>query len=220
MQTFAIANVCMGRYNQKRLQLEDETKNMKNKEKQREYRSGGGSVQKKIILLLLGGLVMGLSSSPNTFFKVLRHLKDDFREIDNSTLNRAIRSLYKSKLIETKGNRDGTLTLVLSNEGKGRALTFNLESMKIKRPKQWDNKWRIVMFDIPEKIKKVRESLRFHFKDMGFYEFQKSVFVHPFPCSEEVEYIIEFYDVRKHVRFVLATELDNELRLKKHFSLL
>ena len=178
-----------------------------------------GTTQKKIMLLLLGGLVIGLSSSPNTFFKVIRSLKKEFEEIDNSTLNRAIRSLYKSRLVETRGNRDGTLTLVLSGEGKRRALTFNLEEMEIKKPKQWDGKWRMVMFDVPERLKKVRESLRYHLKTMGFYEFQKSVFVYPFPCDEEIEYIMEFYNARRHVRFVLAQEIDNELELQKHFDL-
>ena len=75
------------------------------------------------------------------------------------------------------------------------------------------------MFDVPEKIKRVRDALRMHFKEMGFYEFQKSVFVHPFPCADEIEYILEFYNVRRHVRFIVATEIDTALELKRHFGL-
>jgi DNA-binding transcriptional regulator PaaX len=76
------------------------------------------------------------------------------------------------------------------------------------------------MFDIPEKLKKVRESLRFHFKDMGLIEFQKSIFIHPFPCKKEIEFIIEFYNARKYVRFILAEEVDNELHFKHKFELI
>jgi len=54
---------------------------------------------------------------------------------------------------------------------------------------------------------------------MGFYGFQKSVFVHPHPCAEEIEYIMEFYGARRYVRFIVATEIDNALALKKHFNL-
>ena len=91
--------------------------------------------------------------------------------------------------------------------------------MKIKKPVQWDNKWRVVVFDIPEKIKKAREAVRECLKNLGFYEFQKSVFVHPYNCKDEIEYLIEFYDLRKFIRFIVAESLDNELHIKKHFGL-
>ena len=89
----------------------------------------------------------------------------------------------------------------------------------IKKLKNWDSKWRILMFDVPENLKKLRETLRMHLRQMGFYEFQKSVFVHPYPCREEFEYIVEFYNARRHLRFILATEIDNELEIKKFFGL-
>ena len=92
--------------------------------------------------------------------------------------------------------------------------------MSIKIPKQWDKKWRIVIFDIPEKLKKSREILRFQLKRLNFYELQKSVFVLPYSCKDEIEYIIEFYGIRRFVRFIVAESIDNELHLKKHFNLL
>ena len=146
-------------------------------------------------------------------------MRKEWKEINKASLNRAIQSLYESKLVSTKDNRDGTLTLVLSKEGERLALTYDIENMEIKHPRNWDGKWRIVMFDVPEKIKKVRDALRMHFKNMGFYEFQKSVFVHPYPCAKEIEYIMEFYQARKFVRFIVATGIDNALEIKRHFHL-
>ncbi|MEK7118746.1 MAG: hypothetical protein AAB869_03995 [Patescibacteria group bacterium] len=179
-----------------------------------------GAVQQKVLLLLLGGLALGLSYSPKQYFRVVGAIHKKWRKINRQALERAIRALYESKLVRTKDNRDGTLTLVLSEKGKERALTYNLEDLTIKKPANWDGKWRVVMFDIPERIKKVREALRMHLKKMGFCEFQKSVFVHPYPCDNEVEYIVEFYDARRHIRFMLATEIDNALVLKEHFGML
>lgn len=75
------------------------------------------------------------------------------------------------------------------------------------------------MFDVPERFKRVREALRMHFKNMGFYEFQKSVFVHPYPCDREIEYIMEFYNARKYLRFIVATEIDNAPELRRYFRL-
>lgn len=178
-----------------------------------------GHVQQKVLLLLLGGLALGLSRSPKQYFRVVQEIRSEWRAIDRLALNQAIEHLYRSKLVDTKSNPDGTFTLILSKEGKQLALTYDLENMKIKEPSHWDGKWRMVMFDVPETIKRVRDTLRMHFKDMGFYEFQKSVFVHPYPCAEEIEYIVEFYNARRHIRFVVATEIDNAIELKRHFRL-
>lgn len=186
-------------------------------DKKRSQRAG--HVQQKVLLLLLGGLALGLSRSPKQYFRVAREMRTEWMAINRRALNQAIQGLYESKLVETKDNRDGTLTLVLSKEGKQTALTYDLENLEIKKPDHWDGKWRMVMFDVPETLKRVRESLRMHFKGMGFYEFQKSVFAHPYPCAGEIEYIVEFYNARRHIRFVVATEIDNAVELKRHFKL-
>ena len=90
------------------------------------------------------------------------------------------------------------------------------EIVKTRKP---DGKLRLVIFDIPEKLKKLREAIRYHFKKIGLIEFQKSVFISPYPCNKEVEFILEFYNTRRFVRFVLAEEIDNELHLMKKFDL-
>jgi DNA-binding transcriptional regulator PaaX len=38
---------------------------------------------------------------------------------------------------------------------------------------KWDEKWRIVAFDIPEKFKTGRDALRRKLKEVGFHELQK-----------------------------------------------
>ena len=76
-----------------------------------------------------------------------------------------------------------------------------------------------MLFDIPEKLRRLRDSLRLHFREIGFIELQKSVFIHPYSCDKEIEFIIEFYNARKYVRFILAENIDNELDLKKKFNL-
>ena len=92
--------------------------------------------------------------------------------------------------------------------------------MEIKIPPKWDSKWRVVMFDIPEKLRRLRDSLRLHFREIGLIELQKSVFVYPYPCNKEIEFILEFYNSRKYVCFILADEIDNELHLKRRFDLI
>lgn len=174
-----------------------------------------GTTSQKIILLLWGGLALGLSGSPRTYFKILKGIEKELKDIDRRALHWAIKNLYKSKLVDIKENKDGTTTLVLTKNGKQKALKYNLENMKIPKMKKWDNKWRVVLFDIPETRKKIRDALRFHLRGLDFFEFQKSVFVHPYKCQNEIDYLIEFYNIRKYVRILTAENVDNESHLKK-----
>lgn len=180
---------------------------------------GLGKTQKKILLILLGGVALGLSGSPARYFEILKSIGKEWKEIERQSLKRAIKNLYASKLIGEKQNPDGTITMMLTGEGKKKALTYDLEKMEIKKPKQWDGKWRVVLFDVPNNRKKLRDILRFHLKNLGFYEFQESVFIHPYDCEDEMDYLIEFYNLRRFVRFLIADSVDNELHLKTHFRL-
>ena len=178
-----------------------------------------GSLKKKVLLLLLAGLAFGLTRSYKKQKWILKKIPEELRKINQQALRRAIHSLYASHLIEEKHNRDGTTTLTLSDNGKQKALRFNIDKMEIIKPKHWDGKWRVVMFDVPEKLRRLRDSLRMHFKEIGLLELQKSVFVYPYPCEKEIEFILEFYNTRKHVRFILADKIDNELHLQHKFNL-
>ncbi|KKS16317.1 MAG: hypothetical protein UU71_C0004G0014 [Parcubacteria group bacterium GW2011_GWB1_41_6] len=177
-------------------------------------------IQKKILLLLFGGYALGCSALPSQQFKIIKTIGEAWKDIDQQSLRRAIRSLYESKLVSAKEHKNGSTTIILSLEGKKKVLTYQIDEMRINKPKKWDRKWRIILFDIPEKIRKARDVFRYHLNQLGFYEFQKSVFVHPYNCKDEIDYLIEFYNLRRFVRFVEADSIDNELHLKKYFHLL
>ncbi len=178
-----------------------------------------GIAKKKVLLLLLCGLSLGLSGSPRTSWKIAGALADEWKELSKQAAERAINSPYASDLVAAEENADGTFTLVLKKKGKKKSLTYNLSRMKIERPRVWDKLWRIFSSDIPEERKAARDDMRKRFLDIGFFELHDSVFVYPFDCFKEVEYIAEIYDVRKHIRFIVATSIDNEAELKKFFQM-
>lgn len=178
-----------------------------------------GGVKKKVLLVLLAGLAFGLTKSYKKQMWILKQIPKELAKENRQALERAINSLYTSHLVKEEHSRDGMTTLVLNENGKQKALRFNINKLEIKKPETWDGKWRIVMFDIPEKLRRLRDSLRLHFKEIGLIELQKSVFVYPYSCNKEIEFILEFYNARKHVRFVLADRIDNELHLKHKFNL-
>lgn len=172
------------------------------------------------MLLLLGGVALGLTHSPKQYFKILGEMADEWKGLNKFNLRRTIKNLYRSKMFKEVKNKDGTISIILSEKGKKTAEVYSLDNLKINKPKEWDGNWRVVIFDIPERIKKVREALRMHLRNLGFYELQKSVFIYPFSCTEEIKQIIDFYDISEHVRVIMAHSLDNEEELIKHFGLL
>lgn len=176
-------------------------------------------VKKKILLLLLAGIALGFTYHPKRQWRILKATAKEWKRINEEKLRREIWGLYRSKLIKAKENPDGTFTYVLTDKGKMKVLTYHFKEMKIKREK-WDGKWRLVVFDIPEKLKIYRNALREKLKELGFYELQKSVFVFPYPCQDELDFIIEFFNLRKYVRCGVLESIDNELHLKKIFNLL
>ena len=175
----------------------------------------------KIILLLSAGVILGFSTSPARYFKILKAVAQNWKDINEEELKRAIRRLYKSKMISLKENTDGSETMVtITPKGKQKTLTFKIDKLSIKPMKKWDNKWRIVLFDVPEKYSRGRDALRQILKQLGFYEYQKSVFAHPFECQSEIDFVIEYFQLKPWVRFITADSLDNELHLKKYFKFL
>jgi len=175
-------------------------------------------LKQKILLLLLGGIAFGYSYTPQRQWRILKGVAREWRKINKEKLRKDIKQLYQSKLIGRKENPDGSQTIVLTEKGKMRALTYHFEKIRIKRGK-WDGKWRLVVFDIPEKLKTGRNALREKLKKIGFYELQKSVFILPYECKNEIDFIVEFFNFRKYVRFGVLESIDNGLHLKKIFNL-
>jgi DNA-binding transcriptional regulator PaaX len=175
--------------------------------------------RQKVLLLLYAGVALGFAYSPNRQYKILQALGKEWRKINEKNLKREIRNLYRSKLIKEEENSDGTFTYILTDRGKVKALTFHFREMKIEK-KHWDGKWRVVIFDIPEKIKMSRNALRDKLKNLGFRELQKSVFIFPYECKDEIDFIIEFFKIRKYVRYGTFDFIDNDLHLRKIFNLL
>jgi len=186
-------------------------------EKNKKYRRHLGPTSQKVLLLLLGGLSLGLAVTPNKYFRVLDQISKEWKAIDERRLRETIRALYESKMVDYKENDGRTLSVILTDNGKRRALTYDLENIKIKIPKKWDGLWRMVVFDIPESEKKARDVLAKKLKQMGFYPMQKSIFIHPFPCKDEVEFISEIFQIKPYVRLIIAKETDIDIHLRKIF---
>ena len=178
-----------------------------------------GPVQRKILLALLGGVALGLSPSPRTYYRTLRQLKWEWQKINQQNFIRSIKRMSAEKLLEEKILADGSFKLVLTPKGRQHAKKLSLlgSSINFKKPKRWDGKWRVVIFDIPEKDRIFRGILRQHLKELKFRRLQNSVFVSPYPFEKPIMELINLYSASSYVRVITAIKIDNEQNLKKHF---
>jgi len=122
-------------------------------------------------------------------------------------------------LVSFKEKPDESIEIILTEKGKLKALEGKIDELEIKIPKTWDKLWRVVIFDIPEEKRRARDVLRERLKKLGFLELQKSVFIFPYECKDEIEFVVEIFEIRKYVRYLVVKEITNEEELLLKFKL-
>lgn len=156
------------------------------------------------LAILMPGLVMVVAKEEK------QRQRDDFLK--------RLRRFKKDKLVEISEEKDGT-TVRITKAGIKRALTYKLESMRIKKPRKWDGLWRLVIFDVPEKKKRQRDRFREDLQRLGFYMLNRSVFIHPFSCFDEVEFLRQVSGVGSEVTYIVAKSVETSVGLRDHFDL-
>ena len=107
----------------------------------------------------------------------------------------------------------------LTSKGEARLRDILIEDIEIKNQRKWDGKWRLVMYDFPIRFKKARNAFRWKLKDLGFFQFQKSVWIYPYPCEDEILFVANFYGVRKHIEILEVGKILDDRKIKLYFGL-
>lgn len=179
-----------------------------------------GNIKKKILLLLLGGIALGLATSPRAQRRTFSILCRDWKDINKRNMYRYVKEFEEHKMIRYVDNGQWW-SVELTVKGRAMAEKIKLNDIKIIKPKKWDKRWHLVIFDVPEKNKIARDSLRKKIKEIGLVEIQKSTLIHPYPCREEINKIVDFFEVKKCVLQLEVSDLDESIKAKliKKFKL-
>lgn len=139
--------------------------------------------------------------------------------ISNKRQNEIVRSsaskLTKKGLLLYKDGR-----YELTQEGEKKLRLWELQDYQIKRPHKWDKKWRVIIFDIPEKKKKIRNQIRNLFISAGLYRLQDSVWVYPYDCEDIVGLLKTDLGVGKDILYMIVDEIESDKYLREEFNLL
>src|SRR3989344_3344088 len=113
---------------------------------------------------------------------LFKHLADSDKRAwqrEREKIKRAIQKLQERRLIEVI-EKDGEIYLKVTAKGRATYRKFDIANVILPKKEEWDEQWRLVIFDIPEKYKSARNSLRQKFLQLGFYPLQKSAFIYLF----------------------------------------
>lgn len=180
----------------------------------------------KIMLktLLISGAIIIASTSPCFASKAVPALIKDLKYIlkNKKKKKSAYNIFYRLKnqgLIDLKykGNQ---LYISLTEEGKKKSGKYQLNDLEIKKPKKWDKKWRVLIFDIKDKQKIKREALRGKIKELGMYQLQKSVWVCPYDFQNEMNILRSFFDLSNdEMKIINAYEIEDDKNIRLFFNL-
>ncbi|MGB4076771.1 MAG: hypothetical protein WBK28_03650 [Minisyncoccia bacterium] len=150
------------------------------------------------------------------------------KEFDSAHIHRArirertfqaLRRLKASGLVEITEKR-GRQYAVLTDKGQTRVEDILFDEYQIQEPAFWDGKWRIILFDIPERRRVTRNELRAFLQRVGFVRLQDSAWVMPYPCDDCVELIrARIMRGKDELISFVAEGLPNDRRLRAHFRL-
>ncbi|MEK7092944.1 MAG: CRISPR-associated endonuclease Cas2 [Patescibacteria group bacterium] len=177
-----------------------------------------GYVQKALLATVeLTGLLLLTAAAPN-MLRLLGKFDRYNPKFDYQTRSVASRLAAKGHLQFVK--KSGKTYLELTPLGKRRLELERQKSALEKRAKKrWDGRWRMIVFDIPEKHRRTRNQLRNMLRDVGFTQLQASVWVYPYDCEEIATLLKAELRVGANVLYVVVEHIEYDTRLRHHFGL-
>lgn len=182
---------------------------------------------KEVLTLLAGGtflaasIVMpGLSAGLKMFINKEEDGwsdKNEWKKFNHAYLAKTIKRLEKQKLVEIDEEKDLKI-IKITDRGRKRVLRYALEELEIKKPRVWDGKWRFVTYDIPKKKNWQRDIMRSFLKRLEFYRFHESLYIHAYPCEDEIEFLREYLGLGKHVKLLVVNKIENDKPFREYFG--
>ena len=104
--------------------------------------------------------------------------------------------------------------------GQSKLREWELRDYQFERPQKWDKKWRVIIFDIPEKKRRIRDQVRSLFVTAGLFCLQKSVWVYPYDCEDIINLLKTDFGIGKDLLYMIVDEIENDKHLRNNFDLL
>ena len=176
-----------------------------------------GAFQQAMLYAALGGVMVAIGAVPD-FSKIIKYYVNAKKGARlNYQAKTVLGRLAKNGLIyfeEKSGRRYARIT----EKGK-RILELEIQKVAIIKKRKWDRRWRVVIFDIPEKRRKTRVRLRLFMQEYGFVRLQDSVWVYPYDCEDLMALAKAEFRIGADVLYMIVEYIECDKHLREHFSL-
>lgn len=175
---------------------------------------------KDVLKLLAAGVVLttvvlfpGIAAiGPLIEVERRRRERKEWEKFNLWRLRQVIKRLEKQKAVEIIGD-----VVKITEKGKKKLLRFNIENMQLKE--KTDGKWRLIVYDVAELKKGQREIFRLMLKKLRCLPLQESVYLTPFVCDDEIEYLRNIFNIDTEVKVIKVSGLEDEIAYRKYFGL-
>ena len=194
--------------------------------KEKECQDNQYASVKKVLSLLGMGVFIGSSFIAPGILIAAKPFLDVKREEDSESWKqfnsyyrkRTLKRLQKEKCVEIQ-EQNGEQTVMLTKNGKRKILKYALDDLVIDKPKKWDGRWRLILYDVAHNRKHLRDLFRGTLKGLSFYQLQESVWIYPYPCELAISFLREYYGVGNEVINVIAIKLEDDSPYRTYFHL-
>lgn len=171
-----------------------------------------GSIEREVLEdLSAGDLLYG-------FLLSARSTRRMFKLARERALYRYRRKLAIERLKHLQFVRQRSNTLEITKDGIGAlGQVVGKTASLLRKDAKWDHRWRIVVFDIPEKYRRLRNQIRTILKRAGFIQLQQSVWIFPHECAELVQFIQRESRLTPHILYGVLERIEGEDKLKHQF---
>lgn len=177
-----------------------------------------GNFQKALLTAaVLGGVVLIAATIPNAA-QLLRFFPGykkgaRFNYQYASALGRlAARGLVRFE------EEDGKLYARITEKGE-RMMQLEIAKITATKKRKWDKRWRVVIFDIPERRSRTRVRLRTVMEECGFVRLQDSVWIFPYDCEDLIALVKTDLRLGGDVLYMIVEKLERDKHLREHFGL-
>jgi DNA-binding transcriptional regulator PaaX len=136
------------------------------------------------------------------------------RRRQGEIINRSRDRLIQQGLLKYEGSK-----IALTPKGEAELRHLELADYEIKKPRRWDGRWRVLIFDIPEKKKSLRDKVRCTLSGIGFRRAQDSVWIYPYDCEDLITLLKADFKIGKDVLYLVVEQMEYDRIHKEYFGL-
>jgi DNA-binding transcriptional regulator PaaX len=175
------------------------------------------NIQTVVLRILAAGGILSISLIAPNIFKILKYTNLGRNLYKKTyTINRSVQRLVNKGFVKFE-EKNGSKFIAITSLGK-KYLEQEVQKGGVLK-KKWDKKWRIVIFDIHENKKQIRDKLRNTLISIGFYRLQNSVWVYPHDCEDLIKLLKADLEIGKEILYIISEHIEYDKPIREYFGL-